>query len=73
MTNLTEGFPAYTHDGLDFPDTPHDPNPERFMSPEAQAEFRQTTARQKALIEAWQGVPEPVRLRSIRRWFRRRS
>jgi hypothetical protein len=52
MTMDTDDF--YTHDGLDYPDPPYDPNWQRFCSAEALARMDATIERQRALIALWQ-------------------
>jgi hypothetical protein len=61
----------YTHDGLDFPDSSHDPDPWRNYSAEWREREEAESARQKALLALWRDVPEPVRSRAISRWFGR--
>jgi hypothetical protein len=43
----------YTHDGLDYPDSPYDPNTNRRYSPETLAQMEAELGRQKALIALW--------------------
>jgi hypothetical protein len=69
--DMTDTTDFYTHDGLDFPDSTHDPNPLRHYSPEFRQWEEAETARQKALIAAWEGVPWDLRQRAIAKCFGR--
>jgi hypothetical protein len=43
----------YTHEGLDYPDSPYDPNWRRFCTADALARTDATIERQRALIRLW--------------------